>query len=110
MTGTDAETFYPAGFGLHKELDLFVSAGFSALEALQAATLNPAAYYGRQKDLGTVESGKFADLLILDADPLEVRGNTERIAGVVIGGQYLDRQKLDQLLTEAAKLASSPPG
>src|SRR6266566_3300013 len=64
-TGTDAETFYPAGFGLHMELGLLVSAGFSTLEALQAATLNPAVYFGKTKDLGTVEVGKLADLLLL---------------------------------------------
>jgi hypothetical protein len=52
MIGTDAEAFYPAGFGLHKELSFFVSAGFSTLETLQAATLNPATYLGRQKDMG----------------------------------------------------------
>ena len=68
MTGTDAETFYPAGFGLHTELGLFVSAGFSPLEALQAATLNPAVYFGRNEELGTVEVGKFADFVILEAN------------------------------------------
>lgn len=102
MTGTDAETFYPAGFGLHAELRLFVSAGFSPLEALQAGTLNPAIYLGKTKDLGTVEVGKLADLVILEGNPLEYIGNTERIAGVVTAGRYLDRRKLDRLLSEAA--------
>jgi hypothetical protein len=71
MIGTDAETFYPAGFGLHNELGLFVSAGFSPLEALQAATLNPSVYFGKAADFGTVEVGKLADLVILEANPLE---------------------------------------
>ncbi len=111
MTGTDAETFYPAGFGLHMELGLLVSAGFSTLEALQAATLNPAVYFGRAKDQGTVEVGKLADLLLLEANPLEYIRNTKRIAGVVTAGRYLDRQELDQLLFEAAHLANhAPPG
>jgi hypothetical protein len=56
-----------------------------------------------------LESGKLADLLILDADPLKYIGTTERIAGVLSDGCYLDRQKLDQLLTEASKLASNRP-
>jgi hypothetical protein len=102
MAGTDAETFYPAGFGLHNELGLFVSAGFSPLEALQAATLNPSMYFGKTIDLGTVEVGKLADLVILEANPLDDIRNTERIAGVVTAGRYLDRQELDRLLAEAA--------
>jgi hypothetical protein len=105
MTGTDAETFYPAGFGLHTELGLFVGAGFSSLEALQAATLNPAVYFGRTKDFGTVEVGRLADLVILEANPLSDIRNTQRIAGVVTAGRYLDRQKLDRLLSEAAGLS-----
>ena len=55
MAGTDAETFYPGGFGLHAELALFVSAGFSPLEALQTATLNPALFLGRIADFGAVK-------------------------------------------------------
>jgi hypothetical protein len=106
MTGTDAETLYPAGFGLHAELGLFVSAGFSPLEALQAATLNPAKYLGRTADIGTVEVGKLADLVILEANPLDYIRNTERIAGVVTAGRYLDRQELDRLLSEAAGVSS----
>jgi hypothetical protein len=107
MTGTDAETFYPAGFGLHTELGLFVSAGFSPLEALQAATLNPAVYSGKSTDLGTIEVGKLADLLVLEANPLDDVRNTKRIAGVVSAGRYLDRQELDRLLSEAARLSNT---
>jgi cytosine/adenosine deaminase-related metal-dependent hydrolase len=106
MTGTDAETFYPAGFGLHAELSLFVRAGFSPLETLQAATLNPAVYFERSADFGTVEVGKIADLVLLEANPLEDIRNAERIAGVVRAGRYLDRHELDRLLSEAADLAS----
>ena len=107
MIGTDAETFYPAGFGFHTELGLFVSAGFSSLEALQAATINPSVYFGKTTDFGTVEVRKVADLVILKANPLDDIRNTERIAGVVTAGRYLDRQGLDRLLSEAAGLASN---
>jgi hypothetical protein len=106
MTGTDAETFSPAGFGLHTELGLFVSAGFSSLEALQAATLNPSVYFGETRNLGTVEVGKLADLVILEGNPLDDIRNTERIAGVVKAGRYLDRQEVDRLLSEAARLSN----
>jgi imidazolonepropionase-like amidohydrolase len=95
-------TRHPAGFGLHNELGLFVSAGFSPLEALQAATLNPSVYFGKAADLGTVEVGKLADLVILEANPLDDIRNTGRIAGVVTAGRYLDREELDRLLSEAA--------
>ena len=107
MIGTDAETFYPAGFGLHTELGLFVSAGFSSLEALQAATLNPSVYFGKTTDLGTVEVGKLADLVVLEANPLDDIRNTQRIAGVVTAGRYLDRQELDRQLSEAAGLSNN---
>jgi imidazolonepropionase-like amidohydrolase len=82
-----------------------VGAGFSSLEALQAATLNPAVYFGRTKDFGTVEVGRLADLVILEANPLSDIRNTQRIADVVTAGRYLDRQKLDRLLSEAAGLS-----
>jgi imidazolonepropionase-like amidohydrolase len=82
-----------------------VSAGFSPLEALQAATLNPAIYFAKTADLDTVEVGKLSDLVILDANPLDDIRNSERIAGVVTAGRYLNRQELDHLLSEAAALS-----
>jgi Amidohydrolase family len=107
MTGTDAETFYPAGFALHKELALFVAAGFSNLEALQAATLNPAIFLGKERELGTVEAGKRADLVLLEANPLSYISNTERIVGVIADGRYFDRKQLDELLSDAAGRAGN---
>jgi imidazolonepropionase-like amidohydrolase len=69
-------------FALHDELKLLVSAGFSPMEAIQAATLNPARYLGREKDLGTIETGKLADLVLLDANPLDDISNTQKIRAV----------------------------
>jgi len=99
MTGTDAVTDYCLpGFGLHEELRLLVQAGFSPLQALQASTLEPAAFLNRTKDMGTVEVGKLADLVLLGADPVADIANAGAIRGVVRSGRYLDRAELDRLL------------
>jgi imidazolonepropionase-like amidohydrolase len=100
MAGTDSPnpSILP-GFSLHEELKLLVSAGFTPMEALQAATLNPARYLGKEKDLGTVETGKLADLVLLDANPLDDISNTQKIRAVIVNGRYLDRDKLDAMLT-----------
>jgi amidohydrolase family protein len=86
------------GFALHDELKLLVSAGFSPMDALQAATLNPARYLGKEKDLGTIEAGKLADLVLLDANPLDDISNTQKIRAVIVNGRYLDRETLDAML------------
>jgi imidazolonepropionase-like amidohydrolase len=70
------------------------------MEALQTATWGPAQFAGRENDLGTVEKGKVADLVLLDADPLIDIRNTQKIAAVVLGGTLLPREKLDELLAE----------
>jgi imidazolonepropionase-like amidohydrolase len=75
-------------------------AGLTPLEVLQAATRNPAKYFGMLDSLGTVERGKVADLLLLDANPLEEINNTQKIAAVVIRGRLLLRPALDQVLAE----------
>ncbi len=107
LAGSDnLNPFVVPGFSLHDELGLLVEAGLSPLEALQAATLNPAKYFEMTNSLGTVEEGKFADLLLLDANPLQDINNTKRIAAVVANGRYFSRQKLDQLL-EAAQVVGS---
>ena len=83
-------------FSLHDELALFVRAGLTPFEALQTATVNPAKYLGMEKSLGTIEKGKLADLVLLDANPLENIGNTRKIAAVVMNGRYLPKETLEQ--------------
>jgi imidazolonepropionase-like amidohydrolase len=100
MAGTDtaAGVYVIPGFSLHQELELFVKAGLTPMEALQTATLNPAKFLGRTRDVGTVEEGKLADLVLLDANPLDDIRNTQKISGVVLGGQYFSRADLDGIL------------
>jgi imidazolonepropionase-like amidohydrolase len=78
------------------------------LQALQAATLNPARFLGKLDDLGTVEKGRFADLVILDANPLEDIHNTTKINAVIAQGKLLDRSDLDRLMREAEEMAKAP--
>ncbi|HET9408391.1 MAG TPA: amidohydrolase family protein [Candidatus Sulfotelmatobacter sp.] len=110
MAGTDTAAgvhIFP-GFSLHQELALFVQAGLTPMEALQTATLNPAKFLGKQAEMGTVESGKLADLVLLDADPLENIHNTEKIQAVVLAGRFFSRADLDKMLhaVEVAAAAS----
>ena len=108
MAGTDtaAAVAVLPGFSLHTELECFVQAGFTPLEALQTATLNPAKFLGLQSEMGTVEKGKLANLVLLDGNPLEDIRNTRKIAAVVLNGRLLDRAELDQILAQIAEYAN----
>ena len=100
MAGTDTAAgihIFP-GFSLHQELALFVEAGLTPMQALQTATLNPARFLGTTADMGTVEKGKIADLVVLDANPLEDINNTRQIQAVVLAGRYFSRAQLDEML------------
>jgi imidazolonepropionase-like amidohydrolase len=90
------------GFGLHDELELLVQAGLTPLQALQAATLNPARFLGRTDELGTVAIGRLADLLVLEANPLDDITSTRRIRAVVADGRLYRRPELDRMLEELA--------
>jgi imidazolonepropionase-like amidohydrolase len=104
LAGTDVSNpFCFPGFSLHDELELLVKAGFTPLEALQSATRGPAEFLGKQRDLGTVETGKWADLVLLDADPLADITNTRKIAGVMIAGKFLPKSELDAMLAKAKR-------
>ena len=81
-----------------QELELLVEAGLTPAEALQTATINPARFLGATDSLGSVEVGKVADLVLLEADPTAAIGNLRRVRGVVLAGRYLPRAVLDSLL------------
>jgi imidazolonepropionase-like amidohydrolase len=99
LAGTDAPLRNsPPGFGLHEELRLLVQGGLSPFEALRAATLAPARFLGIVDSAGTVAPGKLADLVLLEANPLEDIRNTRRIAAVVANGRLFGRRDLDRLI------------
>jgi imidazolonepropionase-like amidohydrolase len=99
LAGTDPPTrdVFP-GFSLHDELGLLVTAGLTPLEALQAATLNAAKCLGLSDSHGMVEKGKVADLVLLEADPLDDIANTRKIAAVVVGGKVIPKTELAEML------------
>jgi imidazolonepropionase-like amidohydrolase len=86
------------GFCLHDELQALAEAGLSPLQALQAATINAAKYFGRESLQGTIEANKRADLVLLDSDPLLDIRNTRQVAAVVVRGRLISRTEIDQIL------------
>jgi imidazolonepropionase-like amidohydrolase len=106
-TDTPAGVDVIPGISLHLELQRFVAAGFTPLEALETATLNPADFYNRRADFGTVEVGRIADLVLLDANPLADIANSRKIAGVIADGHYLSSADLEQLRARLKQLAAT---
>ena len=106
LAGTDLSNpyIYP-GFSLHDELANYVLAGFTALEALQTATINPARFLGAIDSLGTVAPGKAADLVVLDANPLTDIHNFGRVYAVILNGMPLDAARRAKILKDAQALA-----
>jgi hypothetical protein len=107
LAGTDTlNPFCFPGFSLHDELGLLVQTGFTPMEALQTATLNAARFMGRENDLGTIKAGKLADLILLDANPLDDIANTRKIGAVVYGGRLFPRPALNEMLSRVEALAN----
>ena len=96
LAGSDMQ----GGFWVHEELRIFVDAGLTPLEALQTATLNPARYLGREHEMGSIADGKLADIVLLNANPLENIANTLDIDSVVLKGRLYDRAELDRMLAQ----------
>lgn len=96
IAGTDGPGFGPTlpGYGLHSEIELFEKAGIPPMDALRAATITAAEALHARQDLGTIEPGKFADMVIVDADPLLDITNTRRVYRVVKGGEIYDPKEL----------------
>jgi len=107
LAGTDAPLRNsPPGFGLHEELLLLARAGLSALEVLRTATEQPARYFNMLDSAGTVAAGKLADLVLLEANPLDDIRNTRRVVAVIANGRLYDaaaRQRLLEQLLRAGR-------
>ncbi|HVG17305.1 MAG TPA: amidohydrolase family protein [Chitinophagaceae bacterium] len=99
LAGTDLGVpyVYP-GSSLHEELELLVSSGLSPLQALQTATINPARFFKKEHEMGSIQKGKRADLVLLNANPLENISNTKDINLVFFKGKVMDRKSLDAIL------------
>lgn len=106
LAGSDLATsvFYP-GFSLHDELQFLVEAGLTPSAAIATATRNPAALLGLT-DLGTIATGKIANMVLLDQNPIAEIKNTTRINSVVYEGKLLNRAALDLLLKTGAEMAA----
>jgi hypothetical protein len=103
LAGTDApDPYVIPGFSLHDELEWLVKTGSTPIQALQAATFNPALFMIKLDQYGVVEPNHVADLVLLEANPLEDIRNTRKISAVILGGKYYSRYDLDKML-EAAK-------
>ncbi len=99
LLGSDApQVFNVPGFAIHRELEYLVASGLTPYEALRTGTVNPAIFFGQERVFGTVEIGKEADLVLLDANPLIDIGNASRIHGVMLRGRWLARNELDEIL------------
>ncbi len=85
---------------MHQEFRELAKAGLTPLEVLQTATLNGAEFLNRSATMGSVEEGKVADLVLLDANPLERVENLAAISGVMLRGRYLDKSALDRMKDE----------
>lgn len=96
VAGTDQTT----GPALHRELELLADAGIPPLEVIRIATLNGAIFLGKERELGSIEEGKIADLVLLSADPVENIHNTREILEVIKGGQLIDRSALNLPVNE----------
>jgi Amidohydrolase family/Domain of unknown function (DUF4440) len=107
LAGTDVgNPFCFPGFSLHDELALLVESGLTPLAALQSATSNPAMFMNAADRYGSIARGKIADLVLLDADPLQDIHNTTKIRAVFVAGKEFDRAALDSILRVAEAAAS----
>jgi imidazolonepropionase-like amidohydrolase len=103
LAGSDSpQIFNVPGFAAHDELEALVAAGLPPRAALEASTVNVARHFKRQGEFGAIVAGQSADLVLLEANPLERIGNTRRIAGVMLRGRWLDRAELDEMLAAVA--------
>ena len=104
LLGSDSpQIFNVPGFAIHRELEYLVDAGLTPFEALQTGTANSARFFGQRDMIGVVKTGAAADLILLDANPLDDITNTRRIHGVMVRGRWLPRRELNVVLDRLAR-------
>jgi len=104
LLGSDApQIFNVPGFSTHRELESLVASGLTPYQALETGTRNVARFFGTLKETGTIERGKRADFILLDADPLADIRNTTRRSGVMVRGRWLPQAEIERRLGEVAK-------
>jgi imidazolonepropionase-like amidohydrolase len=108
LLGSDAPQIYNVpGFSTHRELESLVAAGLTPYQALETGTRNVAVFFGTLPSTGTIEVGKRADLILLDANPLMDVRNTTRRAGVMLGGKWLPQSSIDARLAAIQRAVSN---
>jgi imidazolonepropionase-like amidohydrolase len=111
LVGSDSpQLFMVSGFAVHQEMEAMAAAGLPPLAVLQAATRNAAAYFGESDQWGSVAPGQRADLLLLNANPLEDVALTRTLVGVMVRGQWLTRSELETKLEQVATAARASKG
>lgn len=104
MPGTDVAVLliWP-GYSLHDELRLLVEqVGLTPMEALISATRAPAEFFGMDGNLGTIQEGKIADMVLLDSNPLDDIKNARSIVAVVCGGKWISKSEIQEMLSQCA--------
>ena len=104
LLGSDApQVFNVPGFSIHHELQYILDAGLTPLEALQIGTLNPAEFFGQEGQYGELIEGASADFILTNGNPLDDLGNLRHPEGVMVRGQWLSRNEIDQKLSDLAE-------
>lgn len=104
LLGSDApQVFNVPGFAIQHEIEMYVAAGLTPYEALITGTVNPARYFGLESDRGMIREGYQADLVLVEGNPLQDISNLGKRAGVMIRGEWLSREKLDERLGAIAE-------
>ena len=112
LAGSDTSviaTWVIPGFSLHQEFKLLAASGLKPLEILQMTTINVAEFFSRESTMGTVEEGKNADLVLLDANPLADIANLDKISAVVLKGKYFSKAALDKMKSDVATMFANQP-
>ena len=103
LLGSDApQLFSVPGYSLHREMQAMVKAGMTPYQIIESGTRKPAVYLNAEKEFGTVEVGKAADLILIDDNPLKDIGNVAKRAGVMLGGKWMTESDLRKMIDQIA--------